>query len=43
MNASIHLTHSFACSAFSMTVSSNVQALGFENHQNLKLNFEKNA
>ena len=24
MNASIHLKHSFACSAFSMTVSSNV-------------------
>ena len=41
MNASIHLTHSFAFSAFSMEVSSTT--VGFENGQNLKLFFEKNA
>ena len=42
MNASIHLTHSFAFSAFSMEVSSTMQ-VGFENGQNLKLIFETNA
>ena len=36
MNASIHLTHSFACSAFSMAVFYNTR---FQNHQNLKLIF----
>ena len=42
MNASIHLTHSFAFSAFSMEVSSTT--VGFENCKNLKLIFEgKNA
>ena len=41
MNASIHLTHSFAFSAFSMEVSST--AVGFENGKNLKLIFEKNV
>ena len=41
MNASIHLTHSFAFSAFSMKGSSTT--VGFENGQNLKLIFEKNA
>ena len=41
MNASIHLTHSFAISAFSMEVS--FTTVGFENGQNLKVIFEKNA
>ena len=41
MNASIHLTHSFAFTAFSMEVSSTT--VGFENGQTLKLIFEKNA
>ena len=40
MNASIHLTSLICSSAFSMTVSYNI---GFENHKNLKLIFEKNA
>ena len=34
INASIHLTHSFAFSAFSMMVSSTTR---FENHQNMKI------
>ena len=41
MNASIHLTHSFAFSAFLMEIS--LSTVGFENCQNLKLIFEKNA
>ena len=41
MNASIHLTHSFAFSAFFMEIS--FTTVGFENGQNLKLIFEKNA
>ena len=41
MNASIHLTHSFAFSALSMEIS--FTTVGFENGQNLKLIFEKNA
>ena len=41
MNASIHLTHSFAFSAFYMEIS--FTTVGFENGQNLKLIFEKNA
>ena len=41
INASIHLTHSFALSAFTMEVSS--ITVGFENDQNLKLILEKNA
>ena len=41
MNASIHLTHSFAFSAFFMEIS--FTRVGFENGQNLKLIFEKNA
>ena len=41
MNASIHLTHSFAFSAFFMWIS--FTTVGFENGQNLKLIFEKNA
>ena len=40
MNASIHQTHSFAFSAFSMEISFTT---GFEDGQNLKLFFEKNA
>ena len=39
MNASIHLTHSFAFSAFFMEIS--LTTVGFENGQNLKLIFEK--
>ena len=39
MNASIHLTHSFAFSAFSIEIS--FTAAGFENGQNLKLIFER--
>ena len=41
MNASIHLTHSFAFSVFSMEIS--FTTVRFENDQNLKLIFEKNA
>ena len=41
MNASIHLTHSFAFSAFFMEIS--FTTVRFENDQNLKLIFEKNA
>ena len=41
MNASIHLTHSFAFSAFSMEVSSTT--VGFENDKNLIFVCEKNA
>ena len=42
MNASIHLTHSFAqFSAFYMEIS--FSTVGFENGQSLKLIFEKNA
>ena len=41
MDASIHLTHSFAFSAFSMEIS--FTTVRFENGQNLKLIFEKNA
>ena len=40
MNASNHLTHSFAFSAFLMEIS--FSTVGFENDQNLKLIFEKN-
>ena len=41
MNASIHLTHSFAFGAFFMEIS--FTTVGFENCQNLKLIFQKNA
>ena len=41
MNASIHLTHSFAFSVFFMEIS--FSTVGFENGPNLKLIFEKNA
>ena len=41
MNASIHITHSFAFSALYMEIS--FTTVGFEIGQNLKLNFEKNA
>ena len=41
INTSNHLTHSFVFSAFSMEVSSTT--VGFENGQNLKQVFEKNA
>ena len=41
MNTSIHLTHSFAFSSFSMEVS--FTTVGFGNGQNLKRIFEKNA
>ena len=41
MNASTHLTHSFAFSAFFMEIS--FTTVGFENGQNLKLISEKNA
>ena len=41
MNASIHLTHSFAFSAFFMGIF--FTAVGFENGQNLKQIFENNA
>ena len=40
-DASIHLTHSFAVSAFFMEIS--FTTIGFENGQNLKQIFEKNA
>ena len=42
MNVSIHLTHSFAFSAFS-TGGIFHHSIGFENDQNQKLIFEKNA
>ena len=38
MNASIHLTHLFASSAFSIDLTA-----GFENYKNIKQIFEKNA
>ena len=41
MNVSIHLTHSFAFSAFFMEIS--FTTVWFENYQNLKLIFVKNA
>ena len=41
MNASIHFTHSFEFRAFFMEVF--FTTVGFENGQNLKLSFEKNA
>ena len=39
MNSSIHLTHSFAFSAFFVEIS--FFTVGFENGQNLKTNFRK--
>ena len=43
MNTSIHLTHSFAFSALKFFMEISFTTVGFENGQNLKLIFDKNA